>query len=223
LTKTVNLRILVMPVNRSFENLDPQKKKRIINAALEEFSNKGYTQTATDVIVAKAEISKGALFHYFGSKRRLFIYLCDYVFKLTTEAFYEKMDMEITDFFAKYRLALNVKLQMMYEHPAMFEFLEMLVLDSSEVAVSYYKKAQWETVADARARFFNNLDMAKFKAGLDLNKTINTVIWAFDGFSNEWIEKIKVNQEPMDYQKIVAEAEEYLDFFKELFYKDEEP
>lgn len=215
------MKIMVMPMNKSFENLDPQKKKRIINAALEEFSDKGYKQTATDVIVAKAEISKGALFHYFGSKRGLFIYLCDYVYKLTMEAFYEKMDMDITDFFAKYRMALNVKLEMMYEHPAMFKFLEMLVLDSSEVAVSYYKKVQGETAAEVRTRFFGNLDMSKFKEGLDINKTINTVIWAFDGFNNEWIEKLKVSQEPIDYQRLTSDAEQYLEYFEKLFYKDE--
>lgn len=210
-----------MSVNKSFENLDPQKKKRIINAALEEFSNKGYSQTATDVIVARAEISKGSLFHYFGSKRGLFIYLCDYVFNLITRAFYEKMDMEITDFFAKYRLALRVKLEMMYDYPAMFKFLEMLILDNSEVAVSYYKKAQWETMTETKTRFFSNLDLSKFREGLDLSKTINTVIWAFDGFSNEWIEKIKVSKEPLDYQRLVSEAEEYLEFYEKLFYKNE--
>lgn len=209
-----------MPMNKSFENLDQQKKKRIINAALEEFSNKGYDQTATDVIVARAEISKGSLFHYFGSKRGLFIYLCDYVNKLSMEAFYEKMDMEITDFFAKYRLALKVKLEMIYDHPAVFKFLEMLVLDNSEVAVSYCKKLQWELINETKTRFFNNLDLSNFEEGLDVGKTINTIIWAFEGFSNEWIQRIKVSKEPIDYQRLMFEAEEYLEFYERLFCRD---
>ena len=45
--------------------MDEEKKQKIINASIEEFS-KGYSLASTNEIVRKAGVSKGLLFHYFG-------------------------------------------------------------------------------------------------------------------------------------------------------------
>ena len=47
----------------SFENLPEDKKKRIIEASIEEFAKKGYEKASTNNIVKTAGISKGILFH----------------------------------------------------------------------------------------------------------------------------------------------------------------
>jgi len=62
-------------LSNSFENLNNQKKQRIINAALAEFAQKKYDYASTNSIVKKAQIGKGMLFHYFGNKKNLYIYL----------------------------------------------------------------------------------------------------------------------------------------------------
>lgn len=58
--------------DHKFMTMEAEKRERVINAALKEFS-KGYMAANTDVIVKEAGISKGMLFHYFGSKRGLFL------------------------------------------------------------------------------------------------------------------------------------------------------
>ena len=65
----------------NFEKLPEEKKIKIINAGLELFSQYGYDQTPTDLIIKKAQISKGALFLYFENKENFFIYLFDYASK----------------------------------------------------------------------------------------------------------------------------------------------
>ena len=67
-----------METLEKFEKLKPEKKTKIINAGLEVFSNYGYEQASTDLITQKAQISKGALFHYFENKENFFIYLFNY-------------------------------------------------------------------------------------------------------------------------------------------------
>ncbi|WP_145950380.1 TetR/AcrR family transcriptional regulator, partial [Paenibacillus sp. Y412MC10] len=42
-----------------------QKKVRLLESALKEFSDKGYEQTSTNQIVKQAGLSKGMLFHFF--------------------------------------------------------------------------------------------------------------------------------------------------------------
>ncbi|MGL4737178.1 MAG: TetR/AcrR family transcriptional regulator [Cellulosilyticaceae bacterium] len=48
-------------------------KERILQAALEEFGQKGYEAASTNAMCKKHEISKGLLFHYYKSKDELFL------------------------------------------------------------------------------------------------------------------------------------------------------
>lgn len=58
-----------------FLQLDPEKQQRILEAAIDEFSDRGYEKASMNVVVQKAGISKGALFKYFGSKSGLFAFI----------------------------------------------------------------------------------------------------------------------------------------------------
>ena len=51
------------------------RRNRILEAALTEFANKGYKKASTNTIVREAKVSKGLLFHYFISKKDLYIYI----------------------------------------------------------------------------------------------------------------------------------------------------
>ena len=55
-------------VNEKFFALPEEKRRRIVNAAMEAFGKNEYKRASTDDIAARAGISKGLLFHYFGSK-----------------------------------------------------------------------------------------------------------------------------------------------------------
>jgi AcrR family transcriptional regulator len=60
-----------------FNRVDPLKRQRILEAALEEFSANGYRNASMNTIVKRANISKGSLFHYFGAKKGLFDAIVD--------------------------------------------------------------------------------------------------------------------------------------------------
>ncbi len=49
-----------------------ERKRQIREAALEVFSLKGYEAATMDEIAQRAELSKGVLYYYFSSKRRLY-------------------------------------------------------------------------------------------------------------------------------------------------------
>jgi len=65
----------------SQNKLTPQEPKntrdRILDAALNVFSNKGYHDTRMDEIVEEASTSKGSIYFHFPNKERLFIALVD--------------------------------------------------------------------------------------------------------------------------------------------------
>lgn len=58
----------------AFEKLPEEKKKLIIDTGIREFSLKTYKDASTDRITTDCQISKGILFHYFGSKKEFYLY-----------------------------------------------------------------------------------------------------------------------------------------------------
>jgi AcrR family transcriptional regulator len=58
-----------------FLQLAQEKRKRILDAAITEFADKSYDNASMNMVVERAEISKGALFKYFQSKSGLFAYV----------------------------------------------------------------------------------------------------------------------------------------------------
>lgn len=54
-----------------------ETRQRILEAALQVFSTKGYHEARMDDIVAAAEASKGAIYFHFPSKERIFLALID--------------------------------------------------------------------------------------------------------------------------------------------------
>ena len=66
------------------------RKNQILNAAFEVFVNKGYAKTTMDDIVASSNLSKGALYHYYKSKKELFLSLIDHWEIYTFKDFYDK-------------------------------------------------------------------------------------------------------------------------------------
>jgi AcrR family transcriptional regulator len=76
----------------------------------------------TDVIVKEAGISKGLIFHYFGSKRGIFLFLMKYALDIfTTE--YEKVISESNDFLENIRIISKMKGELSRQYPLLFGFM----------------------------------------------------------------------------------------------------
>ena len=58
----------------TFERLPVEKRELIVSTGISEFSQKAYKDVSTDDITRKCGISKGLLFHYFGSKKEYYLY-----------------------------------------------------------------------------------------------------------------------------------------------------
>lgn len=71
---------------------DPEiRKEEIFEAALYCFNKKGYYETSIDDIAARAEISKGGVYHHFASKKKLFVDL----FKCRVNRYFEELKANI--------------------------------------------------------------------------------------------------------------------------------
>jgi AcrR family transcriptional regulator len=69
----------------TFEKLPDAKRHSILDSGIEEFSRHSYLEANTDRIVAACGISKGSLYHYFGSKKGFYLYLLEEALRRSLE------------------------------------------------------------------------------------------------------------------------------------------
>ena len=61
----------------AFERADPDKKKRVLEAGMDQFSTYGFKQANINVIAKEAGISIGLMYKYFETKEDLFMTVLD--------------------------------------------------------------------------------------------------------------------------------------------------
>jgi AcrR family transcriptional regulator len=71
------------------------KRILIIKKAIEEFSKYGYDNTDVDNIAKKADVGKGTIYRYFGSKDNLFLEVFIYIIRMMTSDLKKIMDSDM--------------------------------------------------------------------------------------------------------------------------------
>lgn len=79
---------------QTFLNLNAQKQRNIVYAALTEFTEQGYTLGSVGTIAKKASVAKGSMYQYFEDKKEFYLYLMDYAYSMVKTAL--KMQLEET-------------------------------------------------------------------------------------------------------------------------------
>lgn len=141
-------------MNDKFFDLKKEKQDRMINAGLEVFAQNGYHHASTDEIVARARISKGLLFHYFGSKAGYYSFLYDYI---TRYALLELngglSDAAGMDYFDLQEQLLKIESDLLAQYPYLYLFLFSVGLENdteglaslsipAETVSSFYQRVQ---------------------------------------------------------------------------------
>ena len=203
-----------------FLNLDSEKQDRIINAAIKEFAQKGYDNASTNEIVKVAGISKGLLFHYFGNKKQLFLFLFDYCYTIIADDFYKKINMQEKDFFNRVRGAIIIKMDLMNKYPSLFKFMEESYMeDSPEIKVEIEKRFK-EATDFNMGKVYQGIDFSKFREDMDIHKIMKIITFTFEKLSEEELLKAKLTPtHEIDYKKVHLEAEAYFEILTKAFYK----
>jgi len=209
-----------------FYALEEEKQTRIINAAMSEFLH-GFKEAKTDNIVREAGISKGLLFHYFGTKEQLFGFLIDHAIDIIQAEFIELINVTEQDVLAFVWQAALLKLDVSKRFPVMFDFIAHSYLDTRHTMAA----AQAEHMArfiEMRHRAMNmamaNCDMSLFRDGIDPHRAIELINWALAGYgeARAHAERAKETRETREnYEQYLDEFREYLTILRKCFYKEE--
>ncbi|MCE5188879.1 MAG: TetR/AcrR family transcriptional regulator [Eubacteriales bacterium] len=135
----------------SFEKLPPEKQASILAAGIREFANKPYADASTDTITANCAISKGLLFHYFGSKREFYLYcLSKSLERLMTKT----ADLSGAGFYDTLFSAMDNKFRLCMEYPDEMHLINMssregaaeVFVEKNNVLKAYVKFAHMESM-----------------------------------------------------------------------------
>ncbi|MBP3459784.1 MAG: TetR/AcrR family transcriptional regulator [Lachnospiraceae bacterium] len=110
-------------MNDKFFDLKKEKQDRMINGALKIFALNGYQKASTDDIVKEAGISKGLLFHYFGSKAGLYVFVYEYSARYMSMELQRAVSLRERDLFRLLSQVEDAKNVLLRNYPYMQKFL----------------------------------------------------------------------------------------------------
>ena len=207
-----------------FENVDKKKQRRIIDAALKEFSDKGYVKANTNVICKSADISKGLLFHYFGSKKNLYAYVLDNVTREMMRRLTEYMPSGQMDLFDLITEVSTAKLRIGLEMPEGYRLIyEAFVNTPKELEDTVSHKFR-EVLGGQREAFDKLVDESKFKEGIDKKRAIDLIFACSKGMYDQYLDYYKTISPEKAMETIDDVKDDMFKTFEMLkiaFYKEE--
>ena len=193
-----------------------EKQNIIIDAALKIFGKHGYKKTSISDIASIAGISKAMIFHYFGTKKELYLYLVNTcVDNISTEVV-EKFDDSITDFFDRILYISKLKLSLLKKYPNVPSFIQSAYFENDEEVRTeirvIFKKDDGKTIG--KKITFEGADFSKFKDDIDPKLVLNMLDWISEGYMSKM-----QDAEKTDFDELYKVFEECLQLFKRNFYK----
>lgn len=201
-----------------FLQLEPEKRDRILNAAISEFAQKGFKNASTNEIVKEAGISKGLIFHYFKNKKQLYLFLYDYLMEIMKEEYFHKPWLEETDFLEKMRMASLTKLELFRKYPLIFKFFLTAYSETDDEVRNEVADRNQKLIESNIPKVYDNVDLSKIRDGVDPKKAIHLIVWALEGYANSKIPEFKTMGEK-EFSDMVIDLRTYLEILKQCFFK----
>jgi TetR/AcrR family transcriptional regulator len=116
----------------TFVNLSPEKQKKIFSAAIQEFSQRRFSEASINQIIKNAQISRGSFYQYFSDKEDLYLYMLTEIGKekLANLGVDDALDAD-AGFFASYIKMLEQGLVWAQKNPAYTRVGMLMELDDS--------------------------------------------------------------------------------------------
>jgi TetR/AcrR family transcriptional regulator len=196
--------------------MNPEKRNKLINAALTEFGSNSYEKASTNTIVKNAGISKGLLYHYFHNKEELYNYLVKFFYERTMLDIIENIDYNETDILERIIKTVEYKIKIFKKYPGLISFskgfyagksIEELKADINDYAPGYYERFYRE-----------NVDYSRFKTEFDIQTILNITQFTMEKLSETYL-RVWTETGILELDNVKAELDKYLETFKTAFYQ----
>lgn len=200
-----------------FEGLPEEKQKLIMNSAMEEFVKGGYDKASVNNIVESAGISKGSLFYYFKSKKKLYLYLFEHCENLIISNAKTYLSKDNKDFIKRMNETMTGNLNLLKDFPLVYRFVRSCKLENSPDVVGDIQLIKENTNDEILSDVYRNVDEGLFKEEIDVQKAMFTVKSTLFQLMHDFL-----RSGTEDQVLIKDKLNEYIAFFKLAFYKPTE-
>lgn len=197
-------------MNSKFFDLKKEKQDRMINAALKIFALQGYRHASTDDIVKEASISKGLLFHYFGSKQGLYRFVYDYSTKFMNLELRTCVNGSETNLLELEKQIEFAKMHILKGYPYMQQFLNRAAVEDCPEAAEFVAEKK-NTLEETYRTIYSQVNVSRFPQGVDPEKFRKMVELTIKGLMSERLQDVSFDPEAM-YEEIC----DYLNMMKGL-------
>lgn len=203
--------------NPKFLQLPPEKRRRILTAALRTFGESEYKRASTDCIAARAGISKGLLFFYFPSKKALYLYAVQTMYRFMETQVMDETARGITDFFELLAYGARCKQTILRRCPWLMDFAVRAFYSVREDVSGDVGKLIREKTRTMLADYFSHIDTTPLQPGITLERLLEMTIWMMDGYLHSLLAEGK----PLDADELLAEFDRWVPLLKRMAYKQE--
>lgn len=202
-----------------FLQQDDQRKDRILEAALIEFADKGYKKGSTNTIVREAEVSKGLLFHYYISKKDLYILLYKHAVESINQEILASVNMADKDVLDRLEQATAAKVETYNNHPLFVKLLEHHAQVEEPEILDETKEILKQSAADYYTKLFANIDYYMFDEIVSADRSLLVIKWTIERITDDWSREnnYKISAETLD--ELSMDISNYLDLFRNSFYR----
>ncbi|MFT8578825.1 MAG: TetR/AcrR family transcriptional regulator, partial [Liquorilactobacillus satsumensis] len=177
-----------------FNEIDDNKKSKIINVSIVEFAQFGFANSSTNRIVKEAGISKGSLFQYFKNKEDLYFFILDYAIeKLVSDLEVRSKNLS-SDLFERIVDYSKLEFEWYIENPNAYKVI-VNAFTKKNTDISRKVEAKYSNTGES---IYHKLIEETYMKELALDKkTIDLIKWFLKGFNAEFIYKVE-SQDTID-------------------------
>jgi len=196
--------------DRGFKN-----KKKLMDAALDEFSDHNYRQASLNRIIKKAKVSKGLFYFHFKDKKSLYLYLFEEVGKVKIKFFddnsVEHKNIVIKDIFDLIKLQARLEMKFSVKHPKYYRlWLRFWKEEDKTIQEMVIKEFKNEIDDAIRPLIRKSIKKGELRSDFDEDSIIGIISHFLINFSYIF---------PVDSKKVedgsyLKDIDKYMDFLK---------
>ncbi|MFP4364021.1 MAG: TetR/AcrR family transcriptional regulator [Spirochaetia bacterium] len=203
----------------NFHGLNTDKKERILQAALAEFTDHGFEAASTNRIAKDAGIGKGMLFHYFRSKELLFCFCVHYAMADYGQ-YYERNFKNLSgDIFERGLQWIELKTRYYQESSEYALFLTNAYYSSQGQIRAAIEQAVSLEYSQRIQDFTQGVDFSGFRPDIDVKKAVDIYFMTIQGIGERFVRTYWKKEAPLPVALLRQEVEEYSRILEKGFYK----
>ena len=202
-----------------FAKLPAEKRRRILQSAMEEFARSDYKSANTEIIAARAQISKGALFYYFKNKKSLYLTLVRHAGAVVERAMQLEPAPPGTDLFDYLNELAGKKIAVLESMPALVQFSVRVFYDGGAQVSPAINRFLLHYTDELFDKYLSQVDTSRFQPGFTPRKAIDLLMYLTDGY----VHSLLMAGQPLDVPELYRQYHIWQEMVRDFVYKTEEP